>query len=61
MWLRCASMGMKFKKIHIPLGLYYFNPKGISTKEENRQWKEQEEKEINDKYSRILREQEHPS
>ncbi|HIO73631.1 MAG TPA: glycosyltransferase, partial [Flavobacteriales bacterium] len=35
MWLRAASKGSKFKKIEDVLGLYYYNPDGISTNSEN--------------------------
>ena len=51
MWLRGTSQGMKIKKIHIPLGVYYFNPKGISTNKENDHWKRQEEQEVHQKYA----------
>ena len=34
MWLRAASQGSKFKKIHQILSLYYRNPEGISSKKE---------------------------
>lgn len=54
MWLRGASQGMKMKKIHIPLGLYYFNPQGISTKPDNQAWKNQEERKVVEKYFHIL-------
>ena len=50
MWLRAASQGSKFKKIESILGLYYFNPKGISTNPENFDWKQKEESEIYEKY-----------
>ena len=50
MWLRAASKGSKFKKIEDILGLYYFNPKGISTNPENFSWKREEEQEIYSKY-----------
>ncbi len=53
MWLRATSKGMKIRKIHIPIGVYYFNPKGISTSEENKSWKQQEELSIASKYSMI--------
>jgi len=53
MWLRAASNGSKFKKINDVLGLYYFNPKGISTNPDNFDWKQEEEKEIYEKYSNI--------
>ena len=49
-WLRAASKGSKFKKIDDILGLYYFNPEGISTNPENFEWKMEEEQEIYNKY-----------
>jgi glycosyltransferase involved in cell wall biosynthesis len=49
-FLRCAFGGSSFKKINQVLGLYYFNPKGISTNFENFAWKQEEEKEIFVKY-----------
>ena len=49
-FLRCAFGGENFKKINEVLGLYYFNPKGVSTNVENTSWKQQEEKEIFLKY-----------
>ena len=53
MWLRAASKGSKFKKIEDVLGLYYFNPKGISTNPENFEWKREEEKEVYEKYASV--------
>ena len=50
MWLRGASKGSQFKKIQSTLGLYYFNPKGISTNPENFAWKREEEKEVYETY-----------
>jgi len=50
MFLRMASKGSKFKKISGPLGLYYFNPTGVSTNPANFSWKRQEEKEIYETY-----------
>ena len=50
MWLRAAYNGSRFKKIDGPLGLYYFNPKGISTNPENFSWKRVEEQEVYEKY-----------
>ena len=50
MWLRGASQGSKFKKIYEVLGLYYFNPTGISTNPDNFSWKREEEKEVFEKY-----------
>jgi len=50
-WLRCCLKGeSKFKKIEQILGLYYFNPKGISTNFENFEWKQKEELEIYNRY-----------
>jgi hypothetical protein len=46
MWLRSASNGSKFKKINDVLGLYYFNPTGVSTNPENFDWKRKEESEV---------------
>jgi len=51
MWLRAASQGSKFKKIDGALGLYYFNPTGISTNPDNFSWKQEEESEIYEKYA----------
>ena len=60
-FLRLAFGGEKFKKIGGPLGLYYFNPTGISTAEENKSWKQEEEKEIFKKYFAVLREEQQAS
>ena len=49
-WLRCAFGGAEFKKLSPVLGVYYFNPSGISTNKENENWKKKEEKEIFMKY-----------
>jgi len=57
-WLRCTFAGVKMAKINKPLGLYYFNPKGISTNTENNSWKRQEEKEVFKKYLAIKKERE---
>lgn len=57
-WLRCAFGGVKMSKINRPLGLYYFNPKGMSTNTEHSSWKRQEEKEIFKKYLAIKKERE---
>ena len=53
-FLRCAFGGAEFKKIDEILGLYYFNPKGISTNFENFAWKQEEEKEIYTKYKALM-------
>ena len=54
MWLRAASKGSKFKKIPGMLGLYYFNPTGISTNPENFEWKREEETEVYAKYKDLV-------
>jgi len=53
-FLRCTFAGAQFKKINDVLGLYYFNPKGISTNFENFAWKQEEEKKIYTKYKNML-------
>ena len=53
LWLRAASKGSKFMKIKAPLGLYYFNPKGISTDPDNFSWKQKEEAEIYERYCNL--------
>ena len=45
-WLRCVFGGSKFKKLQDTLGIYYFNPNGMSTNKDNEEWKRKEEKEI---------------
>ena len=39
-----------FKKINEILGLYYFNPTGMSTNPDNFAWKRVEEQEVFEKY-----------
>ena len=53
MWLRAATKGSKFKKINGVLGLYYFNPTGISTNPDNFGWKKEEEREIFETYKDV--------
>ena len=57
-WLRCAFAGSKFLKISDLAGLYYFNPKGISTNPENNSWKVKEELEIYKKYQKLYMQKE---
>ena len=59
-FLRCAFEGAEFKKISEKLGLYYFNPKGISTNTENTSWKQEEEKEVFMKYRKMFQEKTKP-
>ena len=56
-FLRCTFAGSKFKKINEPLGVYYFNPTGMSTNVEHNSWKREEEKEIFKKYMKVFQEQ----
>ena len=53
MWLRAAAQGSKFKKINDTLGLYYFNPTGISTNPANFDWKREEEAKVFEAYKDI--------
>ena len=52
-WLRCAFGGAQFRKASEVLGVYYFNPEGISTNTKNFVWKQKEEREIYMKYKEI--------
>jgi len=53
-WLRCTFEGSKFKKADEILGIYYFNPEGISTDKKNESWKKQDERKIFEKYYKML-------
>ncbi len=55
-WLRCSFNGSKYLRHGKPLGLYYFNPKGMSTNPEHDSWKREHEKEIFKKYMNLFRE-----
>ena len=55
-WLRCAFNGSKFMKINDILGVYYFNPVGMSTNPEHDSWKKEHEKEIFMKYLDLYQE-----
>ena len=57
MWLRAAFGGVKFKKIPEPLGVYYFNPTGMSTNPEHDSWKKEHEREIFQNYLEILQQE----
>tara|TARA_R110000744_G_C19184021_1_gene543060 strand:- start:39 stop:845 length:807 start_codon:yes stop_codon:yes gene_type:complete len=56
-WLRCAFGGSKFKKCSDVLGVYYFNPLGMSTNPEHDSWKKEHEREIFQNYLKIMQEQ----
>ena len=55
-WLRCAFGGSTFMKHPEPLGVYYFNPNGVSTNTEWEEQKREEEKEIFQKYLQVYQE-----
>jgi len=57
LWLRCTFGGSKFMKHPEILGVYYFNPTGISTNPEHDSWKKDEEKEIFMTYRKRLEEE----
>lgn len=53
-WLRCAFDGSKcLKYTSEPLGLYFFNPNGLSTNPDNNSWKKKEEFQIFKKYQKL--------
>jgi len=56
-WLRCAFGGAVYKKHTDILGIYYFNPEGISTNPENNSWKQEEEFKIFKKYQKLFLEE----
>lgn len=55
MWLRCVAGGSKFALIPEYLGLYYWNPSGVSTSRKNQQWKLVEENNVRRKYQNLIR------
>ena len=54
MWLRASFGGAKFLYINKILGLYYFNPQGISTNESTKTKKQKEEFSIFKKYQKLF-------
>jgi glycosyltransferase involved in cell wall biosynthesis len=54
MFLRMVKTGSKFKKVNIPLGLYYYNSEGLSTSPEHAPRRFQEESEVFFKYKEIF-------
>lgn len=53
-WLKCATSGSIFKKINEILGIYYFNPNGISTSFKNFKKKQKEEASVYNEYSKLI-------
>ena len=54
MFLRMVKTGSKFKKVNIPLGLYYYNKEGLSTSAEHPDKRLQEESAVFFKYKEIF-------
>lgn len=56
MWLRAVKNGYSFVKVETPLGLYYFNPEGLSTSKDKDRATERynEEKDIFWKYTDVF-------
>lgn len=54
MWLRAAFGGSKFFYLNKVLGLYYYNPNGISTNKETETKKQKEEFSIFKKYQKLF-------
>ena len=52
-WLRCGAGGSKMHLIKEILGIYYKNPEGVSTKEENMERNLEEVRKIRSKYEEI--------
>jgi hypothetical protein len=54
LWLRCVRSGSKFFKVHSRVGLYYFNPNGITTSQDNFNSKIKEEAQLFMKYKDVI-------
>ncbi len=54
-WLRVASCGARFKKVPGILGVYYFNPRGLSTDVRHADAIMREEAEIRHRYASLYR------
>jgi hypothetical protein len=54
MFLRMVETGFKFKKIDRPLGLYYYNPEGLSTSAAHAPKKEKEEAKTFFRYKHVF-------
>jgi GT2 family glycosyltransferase len=49
-WLRCVKSGSEFIRLNAALGLYYFNPDGLSTSSKNHSRKTREETKVLNQY-----------
>jgi glycosyltransferase involved in cell wall biosynthesis len=56
-WLRCAFGGATYMKHPDVLGVYYFNPTGMSTNPEHDSWKKEHEREIFQNYLQMYQQQ----
>ena len=57
LWLRCVRSGSSFLKVHSKVGLYYFNPQGVTTSTENFTSKIKEEASLFMEYKDVIGEQ----
>jgi|TARA_R110000824_G_scaffold125178_3_gene284130 hypothetical protein len=54
-WLRCIKNKSEFVRLNAVLGLYYFNPDGLSTSPQNHHRKIKEEQKVFDEYKDLFR------
>lgn len=54
LWLRCVRGGSKFLKVHSRVGLYYFNPAGVTTSQDNFNSKIKEEAKLFMEYKDVI-------
>jgi hypothetical protein len=54
LWLRCVDNGSSFMKVKSRVGLYYFNPEGVTTSPENFKSKIREEASLFMKYRNVI-------
>ena len=54
LWLRCVRDGATFYKVHDKIGLYYFNPNGVTTSPDTFKSKIKEEASLFEEYKDIL-------
>ena len=62
LWLRCVRGGSKFKKVDRPLGLYYYNPNGLSTNSNDQELVKRrrvEERDVFNEYRDVIGEANH--
>ena len=51
-WLRATFLGLNFKRLPETLGVYFFNPNGLSTNPENDSWKKYDEAYVRNEYTK---------